>query len=222
MDLRSIFALIAQKFILIILVVVAFMTASAVITSLYIVPQYTASATLIVNKTMSSNAATGDYTYNDLLLTQKLVNTCSVVITSDSVLSAVVENLDLDMTLDELRRKLSVSGVNDTEVIQVTVTDEIPQRAVDIANEITRVCPDEIIRTVKAGSVELIDYARLPSEPSSPNMTNNILIAGFLGLALIMLILIAIEFFNRTIKTSDDVENLFSLPVLGQLPSYRR
>lgn len=223
MELRNIFSLIVQKFVLIIIVVIVFVASSAVISSLYITPKYTTSAMLIVNKPgkADTSTATGDYTYNDLLLTQKLVNTYSVIITSDSVLTKVIENLNLDLSVTDLRKGLTVSGVNDTEIIKIEVTDEIPQRAMDIANEITRVCPDEIVRTVKAGGVELIDYATLPGAPSSPNITNYTLIAGVLGFALIMFILIIVEILNRTVKTPEDVENLFSLPVLGQLPEYK-
>jgi capsular polysaccharide biosynthesis protein len=217
-ELRSILSLLKQKFVLIIIVVLLFMALSAVITSLYIVPKYEAKATLIVNKPNTEATTASDYTYSDLLLTQKLVNTYSAIITSDSVLIQVINNLDLNITTSELRNNLNVSGINDTEIIKITVIDSIPQKAVDIANEITRVSPNEIIRTVKAGSVELIDYAVLPRGPISPSITNNILIAGLLGLVLISLIIIAKEYLNRTIKSSAEIENLFGLPVLGELP----
>lgn len=226
MDLKNILSLFKQKFIIIILVVSFFITASAVITITCITPSYSAKATMIVNKSNmvnnSSDYVYSEYTYNDILLIQRLVDTYSIIITSDSVLNKVAENLDLNMTAEQLREHLTVSGVGDTEIIQITVTDTIPKRAADIANEITRVCPDEIIRMVKAGSVELIDYAVLPQKPSSPNIVNNILIAGVLGLVLICFIIIALEYLNKTIKSPKDVEDLIGLPILGQLPKYTK
>jgi len=223
MDLRNILSLMIRRFVLIIIVVVVFMATGAVYSALYMPPTYATSATLIVNRPGTQDVnSTDEYTYNDLVLTQKLVNTYSVIITSDTVLSKVIENLDLSMSTSLLRSKISVGGVNDTEIIRIVVIDEIPQRAMDIANEITRVCPNEIIRTVKAGSVELIDYAKLPSSPYSRNISKNALLGGALGFALIMFLLIAIEYFHQTIKTPEDVENLFELPVMGQLPDYRK
>lgn len=226
MDLKNILSLFKQKFIIIVLVVSLFVAASAVITITCITPSYSAEATMIVNKSNlvnnSSDYVYSEYTYNDILLIQRLVDTYSIIITSDSVLNKVAENLDLNMTADQLREHLTVSGVGDTEIIQITVTDTIPKRAADIANEITRVCPDEIIRMVKAGSVELIDYAVLPQKPSSPNIINNILIAGVLGLVLICFIIIALEYLNKTIKSPKDVEDLIGLPILGQLPKYTK
>ena len=221
MNIKDILAIFIQKFIIIVITVLIFVSGGILISTLLIAPEYKSDTTLIVNKNQASGSnETSDYTYNDLLLTQNLVNTYTVIITSDSVLTHVINNLNLDMPLEELRDRLEVKGVNDTEIIRITVTDNIPQRAADIANEIMRVCPNELIRVVKAGSVEVIDYAVPPDLPSSPNITTNALTAGLLGFILIMLILIAVEHFNKTIKTPSDIENYFGLPVLGQLPSY--
>jgi len=224
MDLKNFLNLLLQKFVLIVFIVMFFMIGSALVSALFIAPQYTTSATLIINKAGSAETSNmaSDYTYNDLLFTQKLVNTYSVVISSDAVLDKVIENLRLPMSTEVLRSKLTVTGINNTEIIRITITDEIPLRAMDIANEITRVCPDEIIRTVKAGSVELIDSATLPETASSPNITKNTLLGGLVGLALIIGIIYLAEFLNQSIKSSDDVENLLGLPVLGQLPEYKK
>lgn len=219
MELRDVFSLLIQKFILIIIVVLIFMLSSAVITSLYIIPQYEAKSTLIVNKS-SIKSNNSDYDYSDILLTQSLVNTYSIIIISDTVLTQVISNFNLDMSTDELRRHLIVSGVNDTEIISLKVTDCIPERAVDIANEITRICPEEIIRTANVGSVELIDPAVLPDKPVSPNITLSIIVAGFFGFVLILLYIIAKEHLDKTIKSSDDVQKLLGLSVLGQLPKF--
>lgn len=223
MELKDIISILLHRFVIIVIVVLVFVSGGFLISSFVIIPEYKADATLIVNKQQASGSEnTSDYTYNDLILAQSLVNTYTVIITSDSVLNQVIKNLNLDISLNVLRNELEVTGVNNTEIIRITVTDNIPQRAADIANEITRVCPDKIIHVVKAGSVEPIDYAAVPSLPSSPNIVINSLMAGFLGLLFIVLILIAIERFNKTIKTPDEIENLFGLPVLGQLPVYNK
>jgi capsular polysaccharide biosynthesis protein len=221
MELRDIVSILAKRFITITVVVLIFMLLGAIVSVLLIVPLYETNATLIVNKTNVDSTSTKDYTYNDILLTQKLVDTYNVIITSDTVINEVISNLNLNMTVEGLRKMINVTGVNDTEIIKINVTDSIPERAANIANEITRVGPQEIMRTVKAGSVELIDFAVVPAKPVSPNITNNILISGLLGFAIISIILIAREYFNKTVKTPEDVELNFNLPVVGQIPKFR-
>ena len=217
MDLRSILSLMAQKFISIIVVTLSFMICGALISTLLIVPRYEAKATFIINKSNVSSDE-NDYSYNDYLLTQKLVNTYSVIITSDLVLEQVIDNLELDMSVEALRDILDVSGIDNTEIIELTVTDVIPQRSVDIVNEVSRVAPDEIENMANTGIVKLIDYAKLPDEPVSPNITNNTLFAGLLGFILIMLLYITREYYDNTVKSSKDIEDFLGLPVAGQIP----
>lgn len=219
MEIRDLLNLIVRNLILIIIIILVFMILGALFTSLFIVPKYEANATLIVNKS-SAQSESKEYSYNDILLTQKLVNTYSVIIMSDSVLNQVITNIGLDLDSKDLRKNLSVSGINDTEIIRIVVTDTIPERAANVANEITRVAPSEIVRTAKAGSVELIDYAIVPDGPVSPNITQNIFISGFLGFAFIMLILIVRRFIDKTLKSTEEVEALLGIPVIGQIPKF--
>ena len=219
MEIRDLFNLIVRNLILIIIIVLVFMILGALFTSLFIVPKYEASATLIVNKSRAESDSK-DYSYNDILLTQKLVDTYSVIIMSDSVLNQVITNIGLELDPKELRSNLSISGINDTEIIKIMVTDTIPERAANIANEITRVAPSEIVRTAKAGNVDLIDFAVVPEDPVSPDIAKNILISGFIGFAFIMLILIIRRYIDRTLKSSDEVEALLGIPIIGQIPKF--
>ncbi|MDP2946699.1 MAG: Wzz/FepE/Etk N-terminal domain-containing protein [Nanoarchaeota archaeon] len=220
MTLHEIALIFLRRFVFIIILTIVFMISSALISSLFIVPKYESSAQMIVNKTQS-DSNTSDVSYNDILLTQKLVNTYSVIINSDSVLNKVIQNLKLNITPEELRKNLTILGVNDTEIIKISVVDSIPERAADIANELTHVSPDEIIRTVKAGSVELIDRATISDKPISPDIPMIIIIAGLVGFLLALMISIVIEKLDRTIKTEEDVNNILKLPVLGSLPKAR-
>lgn len=188
--------------------------------SMYVIdPVYESSATMIVNK---SGAAEGkDTTYNDILLTQRLVKTYSVIMQSNTVLNRVIEVMGIRMEPEELRKMLTISGVNDTEVIRIKVTGKNPQFAADMANEITRQAPAEIIRTVKAGSVEVIDAAAVPLEPVKPNKKMNTAISGILGLMFSAFFVFIKNYFDDTIKSEEDITEKLNLPVLGALPFYR-
>lgn len=219
MDLRKVFSLLIENIVLIVVIVLICMILSAVVSAIFIPPKYDTRSTLIINKT-SGQSETTEYDYSDILLTQSLVNTYSIIIISDAVLSQVIANIGLDISTEDLRKQLDVSGIEDTEIISISVKDTIAQRAVDIANEITRVCPDEIIRTANVGSVELIDYAVLPQKPASPNITLNTILAGLVGFVFVILFIVAKEQFDKTIKSQEDIEMLLELPVLGQLPKH--
>jgi capsular polysaccharide biosynthesis protein len=217
MELRKILSLLAHKYYILIGAALLLTIVSMMISMYLITPQYETEATLIVNK---SNTDSSEYSYNDILLSQKLVNTYNVIIASDSTLSKVISNLNLNISTDDLRKKLDISGINNTEIISIKVVDADPVRAMIIANEITSVSPREIMNATNVGSVKLIDEAALPSEPISPNIALNTILAGVLGLFLAAVFIIAVEYLDRTIKTPEDVESKLDLPVLGQIPRF--
>jgi len=218
-DLRELLLILRRNFLLIISVTIIAALIGMIISVFFITPVYEASATMIVNK--SDNSSSGDLTYNDILMTQKLVKTYSVIMQSNTVLNRVIDELGLKMGTNELRSMLNVSSVNDTEVIKINVTSEDPVLAAKIANEITRQAPDEIIRAVKAGSVEVIDPAAVPLTPVKPNKVMNTAIAGVLGALLSIAAVFLKNYLDDTIKTEEDIREKIGLPVLGVLPIYR-
>jgi len=56
----------------------------------------------------------------------------------DPVLEQVITDLALPFALDELRAKVSGFGIEGSDVLVVTATDRVPQRAADIANAVGR------------------------------------------------------------------------------------
>ncbi|HHV99386.1 MAG TPA: hypothetical protein GXX36_07405 [Clostridiaceae bacterium] len=219
MDLREIIGILKQN-ILIILAVMVWAAILGAVISIYIIdPVYEASATMIVNK--SNTEERKDITYNDILMTQKLVKTYSVIMQSNTVLDRVIDALGLEMGAKELRSMLTITGVNDTEVIKITVTSKDPEFAAKVANEILSQAPAEIIRAVKAGSVEIIDEATIPSDPVKPDVKMYTFIAGILGLFASTFVIFLKYHFDDTVKTEDDIAEKLKLPVLGVLPFYR-
>jgi capsular polysaccharide biosynthesis protein len=52
------------------------------------------------------------------------------------------------------------------------------------------------------------------------NKNVNIIIAFIIGLTLGTLIILAIEYFDNTVKTPEDVEKYLDLPVIGTIPIF--
>jgi capsular polysaccharide biosynthesis protein len=157
-------------------------------------------------------------TQNDIIASQELINTYIYVLESDTVLKEVAKDLSLTTTPSAIRSMLSASKVEDTQAFQVTVSSTDPNLAAKIANSIAKVAPDEIVRVVKAGGVEIIDYATVPTSASSPNTKKNILVGAVAGLVLSFLIFFVYEMFDTTITNAKDLEREFEIPILGTIP----
>jgi Capsular polysaccharide biosynthesis protein len=216
LDIREILFILKKHIKMLLIVSIVFAIAGYAVSQYLITPQYQSDATMIVNPSRT-NAAT--ITYDQISAAQQLVSTYAVILKSDPVMKQVIKNLKLPISPDELAGEVSVSGVNETEVLDISVTYPNAHTAAGIANQITKVAPEFIIRTVKAGSVEVISKAKVNPVPVSPNTKQNTLIALLAGLVLSILLSFAIEMFNSRLETCEDIQKNLGLTVLGIIPT---
>lgn len=218
-DLGKIFYKMRGKFIYIIIVTIVAAIASGFVTHFAITPKYSATTKMYVYSNTDRISTDSTITSSEITASQDLVNTYIYILESDTVLEAVIKDLDLNVTPAALRNQIDASQAQKTIAFEVTVTANDPKTAAKIANSIAKIAPKEIVRVVKAGGVEIIDYAKVPTAPSSPNLAKNVLIAALAGLFLSFLAFFLYEFFDTTITSERDIIGEFDIPVLGTVPS---
>ena len=216
-DLREYFAIIKKRFWIIALLAIISALISGVISFFMLNPVYEAKSTLIVNadKQAETQIVTGD----QITVTQKLAVTYGEIIKSRIVLDDVIKNLKLETTYESLSGQITVSPVNDTQIISISVQDTNPQKARDIANEIPKVFAKEAKRITKANDIQVIDKAILPKDAVKPNKMMNIAIAAVLGMMIGLFIVFLIEYLDNKIKTPQDIEKHLGLSVIGVIPN---
>lgn len=218
-DLRKVFSMLKKRIIYIILGTLITAVLAGCITEFFITPTYTASCTLYVYSNTDRVSTDSSIGQGELTASQQLVNTYIVVLESDFVLDEVAQNLELNMSASQLRSMVSCAQINETEIFSVTVTSTSPALAADIANAIADVAPDAIVETIKAGGVSVIDYAKVPSAPSSPNFRTNIVIGALVGFVVTFLVFFIRELFDTTVTEEADLKREFEdIPVIGTIP----
>lgn len=220
LELRDIFRIIWARIWIIVLITIVAMLASGIISYFYLDKIYESSTTLIVNKQKDDNEKETQYTYNDILLSQKLVSTYTEIAKSSYVLERVIKELNLDLSPDELKKMIAVSSVGDTQIIRITVSDVFPARATVIAEKMAELLPIRVSELEMPDNVKVVDKAKVPSSPVKPRPLMNIAIAGVLGIMVGLGIIFLIEYLDNTIKTPDDVQKYLGLPVLGSIPNF--
>ena len=214
-DLREILFLIKNNLLAIVASTVICALLGFIVTTFLITPQYEASATMIVN---SRQEQTANLT-NDMITTAKnLVATYSIIVKSGTVLNEVIGQLGLELSYEQLEKKVTVSAVDSTQVMKIAVEDENPAQAKAIAEAITQIAPPIIQDKVEAGSVKVISEARAGEKPVSPNKRMNTAIAGLLGLVLSVGAVFLREMLNNTFKTDEDIQKYLGFTVLGVIP----
>lgn len=186
------------------------------ISSYMLEPMYTSRISMYVNNhTKRENIVAN---INDINASQKLVSTYIEILKSDTVLTRVLEETSLPYTISQVRSMLMATSISGTEILEVKVTSQYPQEATTIANTIGLLAPEEIMRVVKSGSVELIDKAVQPTQPTSPNRVLNTVI-GMMGAAVLAVLGVLVGAMTDTrIKSVNDIKGHYELPVLGTIP----
>lgn len=191
--------------------------------SVFIVtPMYRSDTTLMVNssKGISAGDLAASFDLGSINLSQKLVVTYGEIVKSRIVLEQVINRLDLDMTYNQLLLKTTSQPVGSTEILSISVQNEDPEMASQIANTISDVFVKEVMRILKVNNVETIDKAIPMPNPINVNTTLNLAISLVLGLMIGVFLAFAIEYLDNTIKTEGDVEKHLGLAVIGSIPDF--
>lgn len=185
------------------------------------VPMYHGTTTIIL--VQKQNDKDTSYAYqNELNINEKLVATYSQIIKSRRVLEQVINNLKLKTTPKELAEDINVTAVTDTSIIKVSVSNKDNKEAVMIANGVADVFKKEISNIYNLENVSIVDNAVIEDKPYNVSILKELLIAALAGIVLSCGVLFVIYYFDNTIKTKTDIEELIGLPVLAEVPTAKK
>ena len=162
-----------------------------------------------------------DITVNDVSLNKNLLPTYREIIKSRSILEKVISNLNLDLTVEKLNKKISVKSQNDAEIIIISVKDEDKKKAQTIANEIAKIFKEEITKYYQVENVSVLDNAVEAEKPYNIDVIKQYLLGFLAGFVVGSGIVTTIFYFDDTIKTSEDIETKIGLSVLSTVPRYK-
>lgn len=189
-----------------------------VFTEVFIEPSYRSEGALYVNSTTNQQMQQ-TVTAANLTASQQLVNTYSEILKRRTFLESVAKDIDNKYSVSQLRSMISISPVNETEIMQISVTSNNPDDSYLIVHSILMRAPDELIRVVEAGSVKLLDDAKKNNVAVAPNIRQNTLIGALLGIVIGALIIFLLELIDTRIKGSESITSKYSEPLLGEIPT---
>ena len=119
------------------------------------------------------------------------------------------------LSVDELKSMVTITSQQNSQVFSINVKSKDPKLAADVANEVADVFKDKIGGFMKINNVSIIDSAKVNKKPVSPN-TKLFTLAGLVVLGgLTFLYMLIKELSDTTIKSPDEVSQLFGMINLG-------
>ena len=220
LDLKELFEMFWNKKIKIILIVAIFAVIGVIYSIGFVVPEYTAFTKLVLAG--QSSDATGNtteaITTTDLTINSKLVGTYSELVTSNDVVRQVITNTGIDISEEALKSSIEVSSVEDTDVIKISVTNQNPTYATKLTNETAKAFMEKVAEIYNINNVHVVDEAEEPQSPSNVNHLKDVIIFTFIGVVVAVAYVLIANMLDNTIKTREEVERLFKIPVIAEIP----
>ena len=220
-NISEIFQVLKRKYKLIVAIVIGFVAVAGVLSFFVITPKYEAKVKLFIGKEESKDNL--GYNSSEIQMYQKLLTTYAEIIKTEDLVQGAVTKAKIDlgkMEAKDVLNSLVVTPRSDTQILEIGYKDSNPQRAVDIVNSITNDFISKSKKLITNGNVQIIEKAKVPENPVSPNKKLNILISLVLGLMVGVGIVLLLEFMDNTFKSKEDLEKVLDLPVIGAIPEY--
>lgn len=179
--------------------------------------KYTSSVQLYVE---NKSASTDQLSSSDITVAQQLVDTCSIIFTSDSVIDQLADDSNIDYDAEELSDMILVGAVNNTEIMRITITTDEASKSQYIATKMRDICISEYERVISTGTITAVDKPKESSKPSSPNAVNYAILGFIAGFAIIYIIMVARQFLDTRVRPDDNLAAIYDIPVFAEIMDF--
>lgn len=216
-DMKKILNIISSKKIFIALIILLSLVMGYFYSYYYKKPQYNSSVTVL----LTGDEAQGEkqVTQTDLNLNSGLISTYGSIAKSANVLSKVIENLGLNISVQNLQKNLTVAEIKNTQFLKITVENSNPETAMKIANEISKVFVEQIKTIYNIQNINIIDTAEISNTPCNINHIKDMAIALMAGIFASGVLILIIYILDDTIKSEKDIPVNLKLETIGTIPN---
>ena len=213
-DLARLFDVLKQKLVFILsftflCVLIFFLLTNFVMTkkyqskaSIYLKPEIT-EAGIIDNATLSAN--------------MKMVNNYVLMLKGDTLLTDVASQLGIKNP-GVVKKAISVSNVEDSEIIVVTATTSDPTMSRDIVKTTVNSFFASMKEKLAIKNMTILDEPKVPTRPVSPSLMKNLILGALFGI-FVSCGLVIVEFLlDKRLHSKEDVESYLEIPVLAEIP----
>lgn len=219
LDLKELFNVFWTKKIQIVLIIAIFVVIGFIYSYIFVNPEYQSTTSILLAKSNTAQEDSGTITTSEITLNQQLVSTYSELLKSETLLNQVINNLQIAKTAAELENSISIAAKNDTEIIEISVTDADPEMAQRVANEVAQVFITQVAQQYyNMDNVYVVDKAQVPQSPYNINHMKDLIVFAAAGFVVACIYVLIANMLDTTVKSKEDVEKKLGLTVLTTIP----
>ena len=188
-----------------------------VYSNVFVTPKYNSTATLYVLK----QDKTSDYVYtqSDFTLALNIVNDCTYMLKSHTVLDSVISELGLNMSYKQLYDSISTSNPDNTRVLEVSVRTNSNAESKRIVDCLCHTASEKITAAMGMDQVNVYASGTMEDKPCNTVSMSKYAIAGIAGAVFVYAVYLIAFMLDDKIKTEEDVAKYLGLSVLGEIPN---
>ena len=171
-------------------------------------PEYTATATLVVNASINTSAS-----YSALTASNEKANILVNVFTEPSIKDAAAEYLEIE----SFDGTVSATVLEQTNFIELKVTSDHPEKSYDLLNAVIKSHHKVSNKIFRNAGVSVVKMPSVPSTPSNriSNSNRNIVVMACATVALALIIVLSLT--RNTIKKESDFNEKIESKLIGTI-----
>lgn len=157
--------------------------------------------------------------------TQRQVTTYADIVTAPTVLEPVIADLDLDESASSLASRVSARVARNTVLIDISVVDDDPARAAQIANAVAERFTDVLMELEQVEATgqspvraTVIRPASQPTSPANAGLPSYLVVGTILGAVIAMGLALLRDILDSRVRRQSDVERVTDKPAIGAIP----
>ncbi len=154
----------------------------------------------------------------DIQLGEQLTQDYMVLVKSRPVVNKVIDNLNLNMSYDQLASIIAISNPSNTRILEVTANYPDAFIAKKIVDEFAKVSIDRIAQIMDTEKPTIVEEGTIAKFPSNVNTKKNTILGGIIGCCVAAGILIVLYLMDDTLKSEEDIEKYLGLSTLAHIP----
>ena len=215
-DLLEVFYLLKRKILIIIASTILCAVCAGAICEYVIVPKYQSTTKLYILNTTSSSLAS--LSLSDLQVGASLTNDYMELIQSRPAVEEVIDTLHLDMIYEQMLGKMTIENKANTRILSITIEDEDPYRAKQIADAFAEVAIKRLSQIMSIEEPHLVEQGHVSEFSVNQNLTKYLAIGALIGMILSVGVILVRYLLDDSIHSAEDIEKYLDLNTLAMIP----
>lgn len=180
-------------------------------------PVYESSSVIYVNCMNPEQTTNDGISEYEIESSRALTTTYMEILCGRTFLNSVSADIGYKYDWRQLDSMISISQVNETELLKVKVRSLTPEDAYIICKSIIDNASSKMISVFRRGKIEVVDEVNMPMTPLTAGLSRILFVGVVLGILLGVCITFIIEVFDTKIRGSEELTKRYDITVLGEI-----